>query len=222
MRDNEPGRRIFPDGVPAHNDGGCSTRVGLWLAGVGALAIGALAMFGSFGESAPAPNSLTLPPTTTTVSITTTTTTPTTTTLSVDALAALEYEADVELIDQLWWDQSTAWADGFQSGVQFWVDNNYPDMGCTFDDYLASWFPDGPIEGLQIERIVNRPTIELDEGWIIPGGKLKGVPAKGRVYIMSVSDSFTAPDRDPVPPSISSFHATILDGRAHFFVGCPV
>lgn len=180
-------------------------------AGVVVSAVGGLALLGFFDGSEPTTQAQ--PPTTTT-------TEPTTTTLSTAELALLEHEADVELIEQLWWEQSTAWTFGFERGVEFWVDNNYPDMACSYDDYMRSWFPDGPIEGLNIERIVNSPTVEGDDGWLIPGGKLEGVRAKGRVYVMSVTDTFTAPDLQPESPAIRKFHVTVLDGRAHFFVGC--
>ena len=152
---------------------------------------------------------------------TTTTTSTTATTLDPEALAAAQYEADVELINQLWWDQSRAWVDGFDTGIQFWVDNNYPDMGCTFDDYMASRYPDGPVDGLQIERIPNPLTIELDDGWIIPGGRLEGEEARGRVYVMAVRTVRSAPSVPIEPAETVNLHVTILDGRAHFFFGCP-
>lgn len=159
--------------------------------------------------------------TTTTTEAPTTSTLPPTTTLDSEALAVAEYDADVELINQLWWDQSIAWFDGFDSGIRFWVDNNYPDMGCTFDDYMVSRYPDGPVEELQIERIANPPTIRLDEGWTIPGGKLEGEEARGRVYTMAVRTIRSAPSLPEEPPETVNLHVTILDGRAHFFFGCP-
>lgn len=155
-----------------------------------------------------------------TASPTTTSNATTTTTLSNTERAALEYEADVVLITQLWADQTQAWATGFDDGVAFWVGNNYPDMGCSLDDYMRAWFPDGPVDGFKIERIPDPNTIEADEGWIIPGGKLQGLAAQGRVYVMEVSDSFTNPLADPAPTQIRRFHVTIIDGRAHFFIGC--
>lgn len=111
------------------------------------------------------------------------------TTLGVEVPAALEYETDVNLINDLWWRQTNSWAGGFADGVQFRVDNNYPDMQCRFDDYIVLRYPDGPIEGLSIGRIANTATIELDEGWVIPGGSLRGVQAGGRVYVSCRSDN---------------------------------
>lgn len=157
-------------------------------------------------------------PTTTTEAPTTTTTT---TTPSPEEAAVTEYDTDVALINQLWWDQSIAWVGGFDSGLQFWVENNYPDMGCTFEDYMVSRYPDGSVEDLQIERIANPPTIRLDEGWTIPGGKLEGEEAKGRVYVMAVRTIRSAPSLPVEPPETVNLHVAILDGRAHFFFGCP-
>ena len=186
---------------------------GRWLlaAGVLVVGIGALTLFGRFGGPDATPDT----------SLTTTTTSPTTTTLGPAAVKALQYEADVELIEGLWQDQTTAWASGFDRGIQFWVDNNYPEIVCNFDDYMNSWFPNGPIDGWQMERVVDSPTIEADEGWIIPGGRLEGVAAQGRVYVMSVSENVTSPGVDPEPPNTRTYHVTILDGQAHFFIGCP-
>ena len=198
------------DGRASQSRRGLSGRAVLLLAGAAALAVGGLAIFGALDSPDPVPPTQALPAVTTT-----------TTTLSAEVLATREYEADVGLITQLWWDQTTAWTGGFNNGLQFWVDNNYPDMGCRIDDYMDSWFPNGPIEGLHMERTVNSPTIELDNGWLIPGGKLEGVRAKGRVYVMSVRDIVTTPDRDPEPPATRQFHVTILDGQANFFIGCP-
>ncbi len=210
---------VTVNGGPPPGGEGSSGRVWLLLAGAVVVSIGGLALLGLFGAQDPAPDAQPLPATSTTAA-TTTTTEPTTTTLSPEALAAMEYEADAELIKQLWWDHNLAWFDGFDSGLRFWVDHNYPPMGCTFDDYMASWFPTGPIEGLQIERIVNTPTIEPDAGWVIPGGKLKGVSAEGRVYVMAVRDTFAYPGDVPAPVT-RALHVTILDGEPYFFIGCP-
>jgi hypothetical protein len=54
---------------------------------------------------------------------------PTATTISQEVFAALEYQTDVGLINELWWDHTNSHRGGFERGVQFWVDNNYPDMG---------------------------------------------------------------------------------------------
>jgi hypothetical protein len=129
-------------------------------------------------------------------------------------------EADVELIEGLWRGHNQAWLAGFEQGVRFWADNNYPDMGCTFEDYMASRFPDGAVEGLVIERLPNLPTVTPDPGWVIPGGRLGGVEADGRVYTMSVRTSRTSSDDPIAQPDILDLHVTILDGRAHFFFGC--
>jgi hypothetical protein len=129
-------------------------------------------------------------------------------------------EADIELIGELWREHNQAWLDGFESGVRFWADHNYPDMGCTFEDYMASRFPDGPVEGLVIERLPNLPTVTSDPGWVIPGGRLEGTEAVGRVYTMSVRSSRSSSDDPIAQPEILDLHVTILDGRAHFFFGC--
>ena len=183
----------------------------VWVASVLAVA-GGLVLFGITGGEnpiveAPAPADLTI-------------SNATVTTLGGEVLATLEREADVDLINDLWWRQTNAWAGGFEEGVKFWVDNNYPDMQCGFDDYMGLRFPDGPNEDLLIERIANTATIELDEGWVIPGGKLRGMPAMGRVYVMQIRQTTTAPSLVPQTPVLKELHVTILDGTAHFFFGC--
>lgn len=188
---------------------------GLLATGIVVLAVASLAAFGSSGRSDSPAEAQPEQAATTTTSATTSTT------LNPAATAALAFEADVELIDQLWLDETTAWTGGFDSGLQFWVDNNYPDMGCSVGDYMAARFTDGRVEGLQIARLAHPPTIMLDDGWIIPGGRLAGVPARGRVYAMDVTDSLSAPGYPTSPPSTRNIHVTILDGRAHFFFGCP-
>jgi hypothetical protein len=187
--------------------------VALFAGGFVVVALGGLALLGTFdGPTNPREQSVSTVPTTETT---------TATTIEPGDIETARYGADVELINQLWQDETTAWTGGFDNGLQFWVDNNYPDMGCSVDDYMASRFTDGRIEGLQIERVANSPSIGLDEGWIIPGGRLEGVPAKGRVYMMSITESLSAPGRISAPPNTRNLHVTILDGRAHFFFGCP-
>lgn len=203
------------DGREPQNERGRSGTAVLFLVGALILAVAILAIFGVFSDPDPGTQARPLPTVGTTAPTTTTT-------ISPEEVTVLEYEADVVLIEQLWWDQTIAWAGGFDSGLRFWVENNYPDMGCTVDHYMMSWFPNGSIEGLYMERVVNSPTIARDDGWLIPGGKLEGVPARGRVYVMSVRDTVTRPDRDPQPPAIRNYHVTILDGQAHFFIGCPI
>lgn len=144
----------------------------------------------------------------------------TSTPLSPEDDESAQYRADVELIEELWKGHNQAWLAGLDEGVRFWADNNYPDMGCTPDDYMASRFPDGPEEGLVIERLPNLPTVAADEGWAIPGGRLEGSVARGRVYTMSVQSSRTSAEEPIAEPVILDLHVTILDGRAHFFFGC--
>lgn len=203
---------IVDGGEPPRKPGNRGT-TGLMLAGAGLLAAALLAIFGVFRDTSPAPDTQAQPSSTTTSSTTTTT-------LGPAELAALEYEADVDLINRLWEDQTAAWAEGFESGITFWVQNNYPDMNCNHDDYMETWFPAGPVEGLKIERVANANTIRADDGWTIPGGKLQGETARGRVYVMEVSDKFIEPGSDLQPARIRSFHVTVINERAHFFISC--
>lgn len=129
-------------------------------------------------------------------------------------------EPDIDLIEELWKQHNRAWLEGFEHGVRFWADNNYPAMGCTFEDYLMSRFPDGPVEGLVIERVPNLPTVTSDDGWVIPGGRLGGTEATGRVYSMAVRSSRTSSQEPLSVPEVLELHVTILDGRAYFFFGC--
>ena len=69
-------------------------------------------------------------------------------------------------------------------------------------------------EGLEIERLANSTTIELDEGWRIPGGKLGGAPAKVRVNVMSVMANSTSTDSAQTAAEMKELHVTILDGKA--------
>lgn len=142
------------------------------------------------------------------------------TTVEPQDSTAASFEGDVELIVDLWRRQTTAWIAGFDAGVQFWVDNNYPDMDCSFEDYISSRYPNGPVQGLLIERRPDPGTIERVESWVIPGGRLEGVPARGRVYEMSVASQRLTPG-EPIPPATTlQLHVTIIDGAAYFFLGC--
>lgn len=129
-------------------------------------------------------------------------------------------ESDLDLIEELWRQHNREWLKGFEHGVSFWADNNYPAMGCTFEDYMLSRFPDGPVEGLVIERVPNLPTVTLDEGWVIPGGRLGGTQAMGRVYSMAVRSLRTSSQEPISTPEFLDLHVTILEGRAYFFLGC--
>lgn len=200
----------IPDDEPPRE---APTRPSRWVWGAAVLLIsGGLVLFGNIVEDDPIVEA----PVATDLTISEATVT----TLGVEVLAELEYETDVDLINDLWWRQTNSWAGGFADGVQFWVDNNYPDMQCGFDGYMGLRYPDGPIEGLLIERIANSATIELDEEWVIPGGSLRGVPARGRVYVMQIRQTTTAPSLVPQTPVLKEVHVTILDGNAHFFFGC--
>ena len=160
--------------------------------------------------------STTAPPTSTPVTVS-----PTTATTTSIHPGAVQYAADVELIHDLWWGERLAFGMGFDDGIAYWVDNNYPPMDCTYEDYIASRYPDGPVAGLAFERAANGPTIRPDDGWVIPGGELEGHVAEGRVYVMSVNTLRIDPRTAPVEPEIRDLHVTIIDGSAHFFIGCP-
>jgi hypothetical protein len=134
--------------------------------------------------------------------------------------AVAQYEADVQLIRDLWWGERLAFGAGFADGIEYWVANNYPPMGCTFDDYMSSRYPDGPVEGVAFERTANGPTIVPDDGWVIPGGRLRGQVADGRVYVMSVNTTRIDPRTPQSAPEARDLHVTIIDGDAHFFIGC--
>jgi hypothetical protein len=127
---------------------------------------------------------------------------------------------DEDLIVGLWQRQTSAWTAGFDAGVEFWVDNNYPPMECTFSDYMSSRFPLGPVEGLIVERVADPESIQPDDGWVIPGGSLEGEVAEGRVYVLTVeSRRFEAGQPTPEPETLE-LHVTIIDGVPYFFLGC--
>ncbi len=146
----------------------------------------------------------------------TTTSAPTTT---VDPAAA-QLESDTQLIHDLWWGQTLAFHAGFDEGIGYWVDNTYPQLGCTYGDYLGSWFPEGPVDGYAVEHVANGPTIRRDDEWVIPGGRLKGQVPEGRIYVMKVTVTTLDPRIAPAPPAVRDLHATILEGKAYFFKGC--
>ncbi len=148
------------------------------------------------------------------------TTTSTSGILAQPSTTAPPEASDVELIVDLWQRQTTSWVGGFDAGVEFWVDNNYPEMNCTFSDYMSSRFPTGPVEGLIVERIADPDSVERDDGWTIPGGSLEGEVAQGRVYKVSVeSRRFEAGEPTPEPETLE-LHVTIIEGEPYFFLGC--
>lgn len=157
--------------------------------------------------------------TTTTTEVTTTTTESTTTTLSPGELAAIEFEADVKLIKQLWRGFSDSWFSSFEDGIQYVADHNYPSEGCTVDAYMELVFPGGPIEGFTQEFIVDSASIERDQGWIIRGGVLDGQLAEGRVYIFSMTSTISEPGYEPLV-STREVHTTVFEGTPYFFITC--
>ena len=144
---------------------------------------------------------------------------PTTSTMTVDPVID-QLEADIERIHELWWGQTLAFGASFDEGIGYWVDNNYPQMGCTYGDYLASWFPEGPVEGYAVEHVANGPTIMPDDGWAIPGGRLQGQVPDGRIYTMSVKVTTLDPRAAPTEPVNRNLHVTVIGDKAYFFKGC--
>jgi hypothetical protein len=145
--------------------------------------------------------------------------TTTTTTTTADPIQA-EFVADVELMRDLWMGERLAFVSGFDEGLAYWAANNYPAMGCTDGDYLQSRFPEGPVDGFSIERVIDELSIVRADGWIVPGGVLSGQGVDGRVYIMSIEATTTAPPEPAEPPTMRNVHVTILEGKAHFFLEC--
>lgn len=161
-------------------------------------------------------------PSTLSESIDTTITSQAATTISTlgEELVEQGPDDDVSLVKQLWRGFSDSWFGGNERGMQYLIDHNYPDFQCEFDEMFAARFPNGPVEGFEWEAIVQSDTIEPDEGWVIPGGGLEGMTAKGRVYIMSVTDTYREPGFEPLTEP-REVHVTILEGKAWFFFGCP-
>jgi hypothetical protein len=153
----------------------------------------------------------TIPSTTTTTLATTTTTIATTTTLSAEEIAAQELDADGALIVALWRDFSDSWAGGVEAAAQFMAYHMHPIEECTTESILNAYqWP----EGTQIEVVIDRDTIERDDGWTVPGGPGDGQVPDGRIYIM------TAASNDSGTQEIEEIHSAILDGEAVFFWDC--
>lgn len=158
-------------------------------------------------------------PTTTSSSTTTTLPPTTTTTLSVEELAAIQYEEDVKAIKALFRRYSDSWFGGEEVGFAYIEANNYPDEGCTAEEFAEGW---QVVDGFQEELVVDDSTVERDDGWPIPGGRAAGIVPEGRIYIMSAEIIDTAPGYSPTVQA-AEIHATVLnDGKAYFFFGCPV
>ena len=155
----------------------------------------------------------TAPPTTTTQAAATTTTTPTTTTLSQTELDQMEYEADVELIKDLWRDHSDSWASGVEAAYAHIAENDYPGLGCTIEDLRTHY---GYEEGTEHEMIVDADTIERDNDWI--GPDLGSVP-EGRIYIYQMTHNLELPGL-ATQSRLIEVHATVLSDRAYFFIEC--
>jgi hypothetical protein len=154
----------------------------------------------------------------TTTTSTTTTTIPTTTTLSAEELAAAQHESDVQKIKGLWRAWSDIWFSGYDTAIQYAVEHNYPGEGCTAEDFESSTFADLP-EGYGEEAIVDESTIEGDDGWQIPGGQAAGSVPEGRVYIMSVTFTYSAPDYESSTET-EEVHATVVGDNTYFFFDC--
>lgn len=113
-------------------------------------------------------------------------------------------------------DVSDASFSGVEAIYEAVVDYNYPGEECTADDYRESW---GLPEGTQLEYIVLPETIEPDPDWTIPGGPLDGVVPDGRTYVFQVIVTDRFPGQEPIE-SRSEVHASVIDGKAYFFMAC--
>ncbi len=164
--------------------------------------------------TAPATSS-TVPTTTTTTEPPTTTTTepPTTTTTTLDpaVVDAQLFESDKLLIRRLFGDYSDSWYGGRDSAVRFNVDNNHPDLGFGFDDYVCFIVSPGYSE----EIIVDMGSIVRSDGWVLPGlaegpaSRIDGEVPRGRLYAVQIDWVSYEEGFDPLTGA-DEVHAAIL------------
>lgn len=86
------------------------------------------------------------------------------------------------------------------------------------DDYRSGYNIEDA--GYAEEALVDADTIERDDGWTIASGPLEGTNAEGRVYIYSLSITYSAPG-DVSSSQDFEAHATVFDdGSTYFFYAC--
>lgn len=130
-------------------------------------------------------------------------------------LDQLEYEADVDLIVDLWRGHSDSWSTGVGAGYAHAAENDYPAMECSKDDMQGLYrYDDGRINVM----VVHTETIARDDGWESP--ELGGAVPDGRIYIHQITHTYYEADFPMGSSDLSVEHTTVIGDRAYFFIPC--
>ncbi len=105
------------------------------------------------------------------------------------------------------------WAAG-QASVDTWIAaNNHPGVDPNYSRRGTS-LPSGYTE----EYVLDQPSVQRDDGWVMNFGALRGQVPKARVYITKVTTSFS----NGSPEQLDEVHVSILDGKAYVFYYCSL
>src|SRR5207237_521259 len=104
-------------------------------------------------------------------------------------------------------------------GAGFTAANDYPGMGITGQQCLAN----GPrnVTHYQASIVPDLNTVQRDDGFVIPAGPSRGLRPDGRIYSFAAHTSVSA-DQFPTEQKDEQLHASIVNGRAYFFLDCRI
>lgn len=145
---------------------------------------------------------------------------------AVRGTMVIHYGTDVILIDRLWRGFNRAWEAGRQVASEYMAANIYPRLGYTAADCLRmyeavdEWREGAGLAGYWQHHVLDRRSLVRRDDWEMPISHLAGTSPQGRVYQMEMWLSAPATDSDEPTEREATMHATILDGRAHFFFMC--
>jgi len=131
-------------------------------------------------------------------------------------LGAQQYEADVDLILQLWEGFSDSWVGGVEAGYAFMASHNHPMLECVASDFDShrSQVPDP----LYWEIALDVASIERHNSWVLRSSTGALVPPEGRIYRHRGTAKFSGDF--PTETRQNEAHSAVLDGRGVFFFPC--
>ncbi len=129
---------------------------------------------------------------------------------------AVEFEADVALIKELWRGFSDSWSEGLEAGYGYVADHNHPVLECETADFetYRLRLPDP----FRWELVVRDTSIERDDGWVVQDAAGVGVVPDGRIYLHQGTSVYRGDF--PTETRENESHSAILDGEAVFFFPC--
>jgi hypothetical protein len=127
-----------------------------------------------------------------------------------------EYEADVDLILQLWQGFSDSWVRGLEEGYAFMARHNHAILECNENDFDShrSQVPDP----LNWAIALDATSIERQDSWVLRDSTGALVVPEGRIYRHRGTATFSG-DFQPETRQ-NEAHSAVLHGEAVFFFPC--